>query len=75
MSLCKRILSNYYLASLKRNFLISILDITATLHMVCHDMLSYITQKCIIGFDLILFDLLCLTPLSAIFQLYDGDQF
>ena len=27
-------------------------------------------------FDLIiLFDLLCLTPLSAIFQLYHGDQF
>jgi len=25
--------------------------------------------------DLILFDLLCLTPLSAIFQLYHGDQF
>ena len=25
--------------------------------------------------DFILFDLLCLTPLSAIFQLYDGDQF
>ena len=27
------------------------------------------------GFDLILFDLLCLTPLSAIFQLYHDDQF
>ena len=26
-------------------------------------------------FDLIWFDLLCLTPLSAIFQLYHGDQF
>ena len=25
--------------------------------------------------DLILFDLLCLTPLSAIFQLYHGDQY
>ena len=25
--------------------------------------------------DLISFDLLCLTPLSAIFQLYNGDQF
>ena len=28
-----------------------------------------------IWFDLIWFDLLCLTPLSAIFQLYNGDHF
>jgi hypothetical protein len=31
------------------------------------------TQK--IYHVMILFDLLCLTPLSAIFQLYHGDQF
>ena len=27
------------------------------------------------GKSIFLFDLLCLTPLSAIFQLYHGDQF
>jgi hypothetical protein len=41
----------------------------------CHSFLSCIKWKTIHWFDLIWFDFLWLTTLSAIFQLYHGDQF